>query len=233
MRRGERTLTRSLAAPVNAPLVWPNRSLSISVSVEAPQSKTTNGPSRAGRSVVDTARHQLLAGAALAEEQDRRGRLRSRARAPRTPGASAARRRRARRTGRWSTAGYRATSSAGMSWTSVLPIRSATPGGATTFCTATPSITVPFFEPRSVIAKPRGGRRDRAVAARHERVGQHDVARALGADHDADRRQLDLEPAIGTIDDAQLSGAHRRSRRDGVRDPGDQHGQRRIPRKYS
>src|SRR5262245_35256411 len=46
------------------------------------------------------------------------------------------------------------TSSAGISWTSVLPIRSATPGGATTLLTLTPSITVPLLEPRSVIAKP-------------------------------------------------------------------------------
>jgi len=46
------------------------------------------------------------------------------------------------------------TSSAGISWTSVLPIRSAAPGGATTLPTATPSITVPFFEPRSVIENP-------------------------------------------------------------------------------
>ena len=52
--------------------------------------------------------------------------------------------------------GMSTTSSAGISWISVLPIRSATPGGATTFRIATPSITVPFLEPRSVITNPCG-----------------------------------------------------------------------------
>ena len=35
-------------------------------------------------------------------------------------------------------------------------MRIATPGGATTLPTATPSMIVPFFEPRSLIAKPFG-----------------------------------------------------------------------------
>ena len=50
--------------------------------------------------------------------------------------------------------GMSSTSSAGISWKSVLPTRIATPGGATTLPTATPSMTVPFLLPRSVIAKP-------------------------------------------------------------------------------
>ena len=166
----------------------------------------------ARRRVVDAARHQLLAGAALAEEQHRRVRLARRARAPRTPGAS-----------RWLPpysapnrsfvdGGMSTTSSAGISCTSVLPMRIATPGGATTLPTATPSMTVPFLEPRSVIAKPCGvgeieqWRRDtNASVSTTSHV-------ALGADHHADRRQLDLEAAIRPVDDAQLGRPHVRTR---------------------
>jgi hypothetical protein len=66
-------------------------------------------------------------------------------------------------------------------------------------------------------------RRDRAVPARDERIGQRDVARAIGADHDADLRQIDLDAAVGPVDDAQLRRADMPASHGGVRDPGDEH----------
>ena len=53
-------------APVNAPFTWPNSSLSSRFSGIAPQLTATNGASRRSRQVVDRARDELLAGAALA-----------------------------------------------------------------------------------------------------------------------------------------------------------------------
>ena len=58
-------------APVNAPFSWPNSSLSSSVSGIAAQLIATNGPFARGLSCVDRAGDQLLAGAALAQKQDR------------------------------------------------------------------------------------------------------------------------------------------------------------------
>ena len=69
-RRPPRTSpSRPAVAPVNAPFSWPNSSLSSSVSGSAAQLTATNGPRRAARSLVERARDQLLAGAALAEDQ--------------------------------------------------------------------------------------------------------------------------------------------------------------------
>ena len=62
-------------APVNAPRSWPNSSLSISSGGIAAQLTLTNAP--ATRAVaVDRARDQLLAGAALAGDQDAAARRR-------------------------------------------------------------------------------------------------------------------------------------------------------------
>ena len=63
---------RRPAAPVKAPLSWPNSSLSISVGGSAARFTATNGCRRARRVVVDGARHQLLAGAGLAGDEHRR-----------------------------------------------------------------------------------------------------------------------------------------------------------------
>ena len=56
-------------APVKAPRSWPNSSLSSSVSGSAAQLTTTKGPSLRGRELVEHARDQLLAGAALAADE--------------------------------------------------------------------------------------------------------------------------------------------------------------------
>ena len=61
------------------------------------------------------------------------------------------------------------------------------------------------------------------MPARHERILEDHVAGLLGPDHDAGGRQIDLEPAIRTVDDAELRGVHAGARRDRVRDPGDDH----------
>ena len=66
--------SRRCSAPVNAPFSWPNSSLSSSVSGMAAQLTATNGWSRRGPLVVDGARDQLLARAALAGDQHGRGR---------------------------------------------------------------------------------------------------------------------------------------------------------------
>ena len=60
---------RSVIAPVNEPLTWPNSALSISSRGTEPQSNTTNGPSLRVRVVVDLLGDQLLAGAGLALDQ--------------------------------------------------------------------------------------------------------------------------------------------------------------------
>src|SRR5262245_57000247 len=71
-------------------------------------------------------------------------------------------------------------SSAGISWISVLPMRIATPGGATTFVTATPSITVPFFEPRSLIENPCGvGLTEQCLRDTHASVSTTSHVRSL------------------------------------------------------
>ncbi len=62
--------SRRSAAPVKAPFSWPNSSLSSSVSGRAAQLTVTNGRRCRGREVVDRPGHQLLAGAALALDQD-------------------------------------------------------------------------------------------------------------------------------------------------------------------
>ena len=61
---------RVVAAPVNAPFSWPNSSLSSSSAGSAAQLTFTNGRSFRGRSLVDRARHELLADAALAADED-------------------------------------------------------------------------------------------------------------------------------------------------------------------
>ncbi len=63
---------RSLIAPVNAPFSWPNSSLSSSVSGRAAQLTVTNGLRGAPAVVMDGARDQFLARAALAAQQHRR-----------------------------------------------------------------------------------------------------------------------------------------------------------------
>ena len=66
-------------APVKAPLTWPKRLLSSRSAGIEPELTVTNGPCGAARVVVDGLGHQLLAGAALAQDQDvalgRRGEL--------------------------------------------------------------------------------------------------------------------------------------------------------------
>ena len=64
--------TLRLPAPVKAPFSWPNSSFSSSVSGIAAQLMATNGPFAAVRELVQRARHQLLAGAAFAQQQHRR-----------------------------------------------------------------------------------------------------------------------------------------------------------------
>ena len=73
-RRPARTsLCAASMAPVNAPCSWPNSSESISSGAIAPQFTRRNGPRAERRVLVDGARDDLLAGAGLAEEQDRCG----------------------------------------------------------------------------------------------------------------------------------------------------------------
>ena len=62
----------SRTAPVNAPRTCPKSSDSSSVSVSAAQLIETNGPAGARALVVDQPNDELLAGAALAVDQDRR-----------------------------------------------------------------------------------------------------------------------------------------------------------------
>ena len=88
-----------LMAPVKAPFSWPNSSDSSSVSASAPQLTLTNGPSARFERRVDGARHQLLAGARLAVDVDRRVGRRDLLDRLRTPRASPASRRRSRRSG--------------------------------------------------------------------------------------------------------------------------------------
>ena len=58
-------------APVKAPRTWPKSSLSSSASGMAPQLTATNGLLARGLALVDRARDQLLAGAALAGDRAR------------------------------------------------------------------------------------------------------------------------------------------------------------------
>ena len=60
---------RVVAAPVKAPFSWPNSSLSSSSAGSAAQFTFTNGLLLARRALVDGARDQLLADAALAADQ--------------------------------------------------------------------------------------------------------------------------------------------------------------------
>ena len=60
----------SRSAPVNAPLRWPNSSLSTRFSDRAPQLTGTNGMSAALALLAERAGGQLLAGAGLAEDHD-------------------------------------------------------------------------------------------------------------------------------------------------------------------
>ena len=66
---------------MKAPRSWPNSSLSASSRGSAPQLTATNGPPGFGPELVQRARHQLLAGAALARDQHRRRRRRHQRRA--------------------------------------------------------------------------------------------------------------------------------------------------------
>ena len=150
-----RTRRRIACRPGERALTWPNRSLSISVSVDAPQSNTTNGPRAAAThrgcrapSAPCRTRSRRAAGPACWLRRA----LEDRERLPHRDRAAV---QRAEPVGGFD-GGMSTTSSAGMSWISVLPMRSATPGGATTFWTATPSMTVPFLLPRSVITEPLG-----------------------------------------------------------------------------
>ena len=163
--------TRSPAAPVNAPLhvaeqVALDQRLGRRAAVEHDER-----PLLARRRVVDAARHQLLAGAALAEEQHRRARLRARARGSRTPGASRSSRRTARRSDRAPTAGCRR------------PRRPASAGSASCRSAARAGRRDDLadrdaVDHRAVLRAEVGdrealrARRDRAVAARHERIGR-------------------------------------------------------------
>ena len=61
--------TRSVAAPVNAPFSWPNSSLSSRSSGSAAQFTLTNGRLRRDGSIVNRARDEFLADAALAANQ--------------------------------------------------------------------------------------------------------------------------------------------------------------------
>ena len=63
--------SRRAAAPVKAPFSWPKSSLSTSVGGSAAKFTATNGARLARAVLVDGARHQLLAGAALAGDQHR------------------------------------------------------------------------------------------------------------------------------------------------------------------
>ena len=60
---------RVVAAPVKAPFSWPKSSLSRSSAGSAAQLTFTNGRLLARRALVDGARHQLLADAALAADE--------------------------------------------------------------------------------------------------------------------------------------------------------------------
>ena len=68
--------SRRLTAPVKAPRSWPNSSASSSVSGNAAQLTAMNGFARARAALVQRARDQLLAGAALAGDQHGRVALR-------------------------------------------------------------------------------------------------------------------------------------------------------------
>ena len=70
MRRFEAAVRRA-SAPVKAPRSWPNSSDSISDAGMAAQSKTTKRLCARGELQVDRLGEALLAGAALALEQDR------------------------------------------------------------------------------------------------------------------------------------------------------------------
>ena len=61
---------RCAIAPVNAPRSWPKSSLSSSVSGSAAQLMATNGRRAPAAALVDARARQLLAGAALADDQD-------------------------------------------------------------------------------------------------------------------------------------------------------------------
>ena len=65
--------SRRSRAPVKAPRSWPKSSLSSRVSGIAAQLTATKGPPERAEQLVEGARHQLLAGAGLAVDQDRRG----------------------------------------------------------------------------------------------------------------------------------------------------------------
>ena len=64
--------TRCSSAPVKLPLRWPNNSLSIRLSGNAPQLMATNGISAAVALVVDRPGDQFLAGAGFAGDEHRR-----------------------------------------------------------------------------------------------------------------------------------------------------------------
>ena len=82
------------AAPVKAPRSWPNSSLSASSRGSAPQLTATNGPPGFGPELVQRARQQLLARAALAGHQHRRRRRCHQRRPRQQPPAAPDRRRR-------------------------------------------------------------------------------------------------------------------------------------------
>ena len=64
--------SRRALAPVKAPLSWPKSSLSTSVAGKAAMFTATKGAPWRAAVLVDGARHQLLAGAALAGDEHRR-----------------------------------------------------------------------------------------------------------------------------------------------------------------
>ena len=181
-------------------------------------------PLRARRRVVDAARHQLLAGAALAEEQHRRVRLaraledrehlahRDRLAVERAEVIVLRRRDVDDLVGRHQLDQRLADAQRDAGRRDDLADGDAIDHGA---------VARAEVGDREALRV----RRDRAVAARHERIGRARRRTLVGADHDAGLRQLDLEPAIRTVDDAQLRSARRAGRAaDHVRDARDEHG---------
>ena len=69
--RARSTPCAAAAAPVKLPRSWPNSSLSISVGEMAPQLSGRKGALRPPRQQVERLRGELLAGAALADQEDR------------------------------------------------------------------------------------------------------------------------------------------------------------------
>ena len=174
------------------------------------------GTGRARRGLVKGARHQLLAGAALAQEQRRRGRARrpfeDREHLPHREGAAVQlaelvvlRRRDVHDlVGRHQLQERLADPERDPGRRDRLRDRDAIADGA---------VARPEIGDREAGR----GRRDRAVPTRHERIGQHDVAGPVRPDDDPHRRQVELHPAVGTVDHVHPGRMARRTHRRRVR----------------